>query len=225
MKKLSNKGKYFLEICILVSSLILACIFWNSKLFFPVKLFVVLLHETSHALVTLLTGGTVDQIAVSLQIGGSCISKGGNSAMIACAGYLGSVIFGGLLFYSSCNFNFNRILSNMLAILFLLILILFVRGTLGIALILGIILFLALSPRLLPRQGHLILTSILGALSLLYAVIDMQEDLFQDGYRQTDAQLIASLTGIPALIWSLLWMAIAVLILFFLLKKKFRVKW
>jgi hypothetical protein len=224
LKKLSNKGKYFLEILVLTSALIIACLFWNSPFIFPIKLFVVLLHESSHAIMTFLTGGSVTGIDVNFQIGGSCVSKDGNPALIACSGYLGSIILGGILFYSSTDQKMNRIVFNIFAVLFV-ILLAFVKGNFSIFFVLFIVLFLIASPRLLPSHAQLIVTSVLGSLSLLYAVIDMQQDLFQDGYHQTDAEIMSATAGLPALFWSILWMAIAFVILYFLLKKKFKIKW
>ncbi|MDP4193339.1 MAG: M50 family metallopeptidase, partial [Bacteroidota bacterium] len=99
------------------------------------------------------------------------------------------------------------------------------KGNFSIFFVLFIVLFLIASPRLLPSNAQLIVTSVLGSLSLLYAVIDMQQDLFQEGYHQTDAEIMSSSTGLPALFWSILWLVIAFGLLYFLLKKKFKIKW
>ncbi|MBI2431425.1 MAG: M50 family metallopeptidase, partial [Candidatus Hydrogenedentes bacterium] len=46
--------------------------------------------------------------------------------------------------------------------------------------------------------------------SCCYALFDIKEDLFGTPNASTDATLLAELTGIPALLWGLLWAAVAV---------------
>jgi hypothetical protein len=62
----------------------------------------------------------------------------------------------------------------------------------------------------------------LGAVSMLYAVIDTMEDLLTLSPRMTDAAILASMTGVPAIVWGLLWSAVSVAALALLLRTAWR---
>ena len=67
---------------------------WNTPVVFPVKVLVVFLHELSHGLAAVLTGGSIVAISLSVQQGGEATTLGGNGFIILSAGYLGSLLFG-----------------------------------------------------------------------------------------------------------------------------------
>ena len=54
----------------LAASAVVGILFWNAWPLYPFKLLVVLMHESSHALATLLVGGSVERIAISPDEGG-----------------------------------------------------------------------------------------------------------------------------------------------------------
>lgn len=68
---------------------------------YPVRLFVTFVHEASHALAGLISGGTVEGFSVSPNGSGVARVSGGNIALIAPAGYLGAALFGAMLFYAT----------------------------------------------------------------------------------------------------------------------------
>ena len=70
-----------------------------SIITYPVRLFVTFVHEASHALAGLLSGGTVEGFTVSPNGSGVARISGGNIALIAPAGYLGAAFFGTALFF------------------------------------------------------------------------------------------------------------------------------
>ena len=59
---------------------------WDTPFVYPVKLFVVLLHEISHGLATLATGGRILAIEVTPREGGLCRCPGGNAFLSLSAG-------------------------------------------------------------------------------------------------------------------------------------------
>ena len=67
---------------------------WNAPWLAPLRLLVVLVHETGHALATLLFGGRVERVMVGADESGQCLSSlpAGWLPQIAVysAGYLGS---------------------------------------------------------------------------------------------------------------------------------------
>jgi hypothetical protein len=67
---------------------------WPTPVIYPLKLFVVLLHEIGHGLAAIATGGSIDRIAITPDQGGVCYCMGGNALVTLSAGYLGSLAFG-----------------------------------------------------------------------------------------------------------------------------------
>src|SRR5574340_141594 len=75
---------------------VLFVVFFDTPAVYPFRLFVVLLHEVSHGLAAILTGGTIVSIGLNPNEGGVCVTRGGWSFLVLNAGYLGSLLFGAL---------------------------------------------------------------------------------------------------------------------------------
>jgi len=67
---------------------------WDTFLVYPFRIFVVFLHEISHGLAAVLTGGAIESIGLSFDEGGVCRTRGGWPFLILNAGYLGSLLWG-----------------------------------------------------------------------------------------------------------------------------------
>ena len=72
----------------------LVFLLWKTPVVLPLKILVVFMHELSHGLAAILTGGAVERISLSVQQGGHAVTRGGNSFAILSAGYLGSLLIG-----------------------------------------------------------------------------------------------------------------------------------
>ncbi|MBK8722617.1 MAG: M50 family metallopeptidase [Saprospiraceae bacterium] len=68
-------------------------------LLYPITILVTALHELGHALGAILTGGSVNSLRINEDGSGQCASQGGVASIILMGGYIGSAIFGNLLFY------------------------------------------------------------------------------------------------------------------------------
>lgn len=222
MKKLSAKSKKQIELGIIISVCILTIIFWNSVVIYPIKLFVVLLHEMSHGLAAIFTGGKIVSMEVTSNLGGKCVTHGGNTIIISSAGYIGSLLWGWALFYSGYNFDFSIWFNSFLAAFLILITANFLTGAAGVIVTLVFAVIILLSPRLFNKTVHAYLMKFLGIISCLYVVADIREDLLTTEYRQTDAQMIADLTGIPAVLIGIVWFAISVGAVYLLFKLSYK---
>ncbi|MCU7495507.1 MAG: M50 family metallopeptidase [Ignavibacteria bacterium] len=216
--RLSSKGKKLTEIFLLTAVITAAFFFWNSFFTFPVKLLVVLLHESCHGIMTLLTGGSIVEMQITYQLGGCCVSKGGNPLFIAPAGYIGSALLGGLIFLSTKNFRFSTTVCNVLSLVFLLLVILYIKTIFGILFTLGFCVLFFLSPRFLPKFLHFFLLRAIGLISCFYVIVDIKEDLLTSGSRQTDASLMASMTHFPAMGWGIVMFLISIVLTVLLLR-------
>ena len=57
---------------LLAAMFVVAGIFWDTIFIYPIKLFVVALHEFSHGVAAILTGGSIVRIEIDYRIGGLC---------------------------------------------------------------------------------------------------------------------------------------------------------
>lgn len=184
---------------------------WETPVVYPVKLFVVLLHELGHAAAALATGGSVDRILLYANEGGATRVRGGNAFVMLSAGYLGSVV-AGLALLAAARMRAARVRAVVagLGVVVLATAALFVRNAFGLifCLLVGAALILA-SRHLRPAAQAALLTA-LGLTSALYAVLDIRSDVLHRPHLDSDARLLADLTGVPTLVWGTLWMAVAV---------------
>ena len=213
-------GRY---IVILIAVLAL----WNTYIMKPLKIFAVFLHELGHTLMAFIFGYGIIGFKVNLNESGHTIvqSKGWfSSFMIANGGYLGTVLFALLILYLKRTPVKKYILGSV-AIIFLAITIKF--SAFSFALLYSV-LFAAIIILLYMLQKDNVnewVIDILGISSVAYAIYDtfvdvillqlnLQFHLIQ-GWKVnqplTDAAQLAKLTGIPAIIWGILWLAISLL--------------
>jgi simple sugar transport system permease protein len=52
---------------------------WETPVVYPLKVFVVFLHEISHGIAAVATGGSIQRITLSPRLGGACYCPGGNA--------------------------------------------------------------------------------------------------------------------------------------------------
>ena len=71
MKTASGAKLNVPRVLLLALCLGVALVFWDSPLLLPLKLLVVTMHETGHALATLLVGGTVQKVTIAVNQSGA----------------------------------------------------------------------------------------------------------------------------------------------------------
>jgi len=64
---------------------------------YPFQLMATFVHESSHALVAMLTGGQVAEMVINSDLSGETYTLGGAALLIASAGYVGTALVGALL--------------------------------------------------------------------------------------------------------------------------------
>jgi hypothetical protein len=171
---------------------------WTTWLVFPLKIFVVLLHEISHGFAAIITGGTVERIVLHANEGGATYTLGGNTFLILSAGYLGSLLWGLLLIeLAGARPRLARSALGILAGAVLIVAALFVRNAFGFIFtaLFGATLFFA-ARRLSPR-GVAVVLLVLGLTSAFYALLDIRSDILVRPNVASDARMLANLTGVP----------------------------
>lgn len=191
---------------------------------YPFRLFGTFVHEISHGLAALATGGNFHRFTVSPDLSGLAWSAGGWRWVISSAGYIGSAVFGGLLILLAARGVASRVLLMVLGLALALLCLLFVRNLFGIAtgLALAAAMFLA-GYRLRPPWSDMVLLVL-----ALQLVLDGFNSLFTllrlsaASNVQTDAMSMAQATGIPAVVWTVIWAAISLAMLLLTLRLAYR---
>ena len=185
---------------------------WDTPVIYPLKIFVVLLHEVSHAMAVVATGGQLDRITLDPYQGGATYFTGGNAFIALSAGYLGSLLWGGLMF-SAAQTRWIRTewVNGAIGAAVILLTIFFVRSGFGI--VFGIFFGAAMvaASRNVGATWNRRLLLTLGLTSALYAILDIKSDVLDRPELRSDAHMLAELTGIgTTTMWGVLWIAIAI---------------
>lgn len=183
---------------------------WGTPVAYPLKLFVVLLHEISHGLVAVATGGEIRSLAITAREGGVCRCPGGSAFLTLSAGYLGSLAWGGLMVWGARALGRRAPwLTAAIGALVLGLALLYVRA--GFALVFALLFGagLLLAAGRLGSEGNRWLLTVLGLTSCLYAVLDMKSDILDRPGLPSDAAMLGELTGVPTVVWGVLWIGAA----------------
>jgi hypothetical protein len=204
---------------ILVGMFVVVVIFWNSYLIYPIKLFVVILHEFSHGLAAVLTGGSIVRIEISQQIGGVCDTIGGSRLIVASAGYLGSIFWGGLILILAVRTKYDNIMGMVIGGFLILLSMVYIRNLFGFLFTAGFGAALAITAYKAKNVVIDLLMKFLGMTSCLYVIIDIKEDLIDRTGIGSDADTIARLLGSQSLSVpiGIVWILIAILAFVFFL--------
>jgi hypothetical protein len=185
---------------------------WHTWLVYPLKVLVVLFHELSHGLAAIATGGEIVGITVVAREGGLCRTLGGNRFLTLSAGYLGSLAWGGLLLVAAARSRRDQAITAGLGVVLLAAALLWVRPLLSFGFAFSVLAGAGLlaAGLYLPAGANDFLLKAMGLTSIFYAVFDIQDDVLRRPHLlESDAAVLAALTGLPTLFWGLLWMAIA----------------
>jgi hypothetical protein len=192
---------------------------WDTAIIYPIKVFVVLLHEVSHAMAALATGGSVERIVLSADQGGAAFTVGGSPFLTLSAGYLGSLLWGVLfVMLGFSKWLRPRWIIFAVGVFVVLVTLWVVRSPFGLIFGLAFGAALIASGKYLSQKTNRILLLGLGLTSTLYAILDIKSDILARSYLQSDAAMLAEMTGIPTIFWGFLWIAIALLVSAWLLR-------
>ncbi|MEZ5421954.1 MAG: M50 family metallopeptidase [Pyrinomonadaceae bacterium] len=221
-----------------VISIVLWFVPYAEYLVYPFRLFVTLIHESGHALVAFITGGSVQSLTIAADGSGLVYSSSGSllgQIFASSAGYVGTMLFGVFLLYLiRKNVSPNRILFGS-GVFILVITVAFgvlspvfnflslqvgfgsVAFTVFVAALITAALF-ALSKFANERTARWI-TGFLAVQCLLNAISDLKTVLFINAPvvgadMQNDASNMANATGIPAFLWVIVWIVISLGLLF-----------
>jgi hypothetical protein len=171
-------------------------------------------HELSHALATILTGGQVGFIKVFADGSGVTLSQGGNGFLVASAGYVGSSIVGGILVFGSRTAASAKRMLLLAAVFIAFALVFFVRGdAVGVATGIGWLAALGLCSMFLVGDAAVFAAQFLGVQQCLTSVQSFLAliAVTANDLGHSDAANMEQATHVPAIVWSLLWLAFSLL--------------
>lgn len=196
---------------------------WDTRFVYPLKIFVVFLHEVSHGIAAVATGGSIAGIQISSNQGGVCQCGGGIRFVTLTAGYLGSLSWGvAMLLVVRAKKIWHLVTLVGLGLLVLTVSLMYIRGGFGMGF--GLLFGLALLgiAKYLPFEIQTMTLTVMGLTSCLYAVWDIKSDVIDRPGIRSDASMLADLTGVPTVLWGVLWIGISVAVCWWLLRHTFK---
>jgi len=196
---------------------------WNTPVVYPLKIFVVLLHEVSHGIAAVATGGSIQKIVLDPYQGGATYTVGGNAFATLSAGYLGSLAWGALMVEAARSRRIRPdLVVGLIGGLVVALTILFVRSGFGIGFGVLFGLALAASAHKLSVAVNRTLLLTLGMTSSLYAILDIKSDILDRPTLESDAFMLSKITGIPTMVWGIIWIVVALAVTALLFRRAYR---
>ncbi|WP_170399694.1 M50 family metallopeptidase [Ruegeria arenilitoris] len=191
---------------------------WHTPIVLPLKILVVFLHELSHAIVVVVTGGSVESFSISPRQGGLVTARGGNRFLSLSAGYLGSLALGMGLLFVALRTHWDRALLGGFGGVMLLVTLLYVREPFAM-LFCGIVGagMLAMAWYLSRPLCDLFLR-IIGLTSMIYVPYDIFDDTIRRAGIRSDAYMLAEEFGGTTMLWGGAWLVISLSSIFLCLK-------
>jgi hypothetical protein len=180
-----------IRISLLAMSAIVMVFFWHHPFIMPLKVFVVFLHELSHAIGALFTGGKIEFISINWDESGFTRTRGGNFLAITSAGYLGSILIGSMMLRTAIIARSEKIVSVFIGAVLIIFPLIIVQKLSQSVFIMGIVWGLAfITSGLLSVLFSRLILFVMGGLTSLYSVYDLG-DFFRGDILKTDAGIIA----------------------------------
>jgi len=198
---------------------LVATLLWDTFVVYPFRIFVVFLHEISHGLAAVLTGGSIVAIGLTFDEGGVCVTQGGWPFLVLNAGYVGSLLWGAAFLLLGGRRRRAPSVVAAIGAFTLVATIVYVRTLFGLAygLATGFAL-IAVAQRFKPAASETLLAGI-GVMSCLYAVWDVASDVVLRSHPHSDASALAAITGIPAVVWGAVWIGASVWVILAVLRR------
>ena len=183
---------------------------YGRTILYPIRMLVTFLHEFGHAFGALITGGSVANLEIRPDGSGVCWTAGGSRAIILMGGYIGSAIFGNLLFYIGTRENhaIAKTTTYMLSGIMVAVGIFWFSSlfTTGMLFLFALVLFLIASKTAFDSDVMLFF----GLASILYIIQD-----FNVGPSSDLEQYAKLFVIVPAFMWMYIWLGIALLLFFY----------
>lgn len=192
---------------------------WQTPVVAPLKILVVFLHELSHGLAAILTGGAIVEITLSPQQGGTILTRGGSRFLTLNAGYVGSLLIGVGVLVAALRTRADRAIVAGFGVLLLIVAVLYIRSAFALLFCVGGGLAMLLAARFLGRQLNDLVLRVIGLSSLFYVPYDIFSDTIARASLRSDARMLAEITRVPTVIWGGLWLMLSGIVILWCLRR------
>lgn len=206
-----RRGTQWREVISLVLIMTVTLLLWNTWAVYPLKLLVAFFHEFSQGLMGLATGGHITQITFTSELQGECNVEGGHAIAILLAGYWGSLVWGIALYLVALKWSRAGWINAAMGVMIYTVAVLYVRPVFSMGFAAAALAgagMVGVSVKLPAFLNRLIL-KVIALTNCLYALFDVRSAEAAGSSLQSDADKLANLTGVPAVVWGLLWIGIA----------------
>jgi hypothetical protein len=205
---------------LLLAALVVAL--WSTPVLLPLKILVVFLHELSHLVTVLLTGGSPETLSLTPREGGAVLSRGGSRFLTLSAGYLGSLLIGLGLFLAALNSFADRLVTAFLGAVLVVVAALYIRDPFTLAFCLGAAAVMLAMARWLGHGPNDLLLRLIGLASIIYVPLDIFSDTLARSHLRSDARMLAEEFGGTTMFWGGLWLALSLVVIVFALRHGLR---
>jgi len=192
---------------------------WGTKIMYPFEIITTFLHEISHAFGFLLTGGSVIEMNVHPDSSGSLPGYGGSKFFIFSSGYIGSCMFGAMIYLAAAKSDWDRWILAFFGVAILGLTIFFngnefalIAGVITAVISLGVAKF---TPQIFCDY----LLRFIGLTSMFFPVYDVYNGVIKNPEIRTDAAMLAEAVGGTALMWGWLWIIVSVIVIGFTVRQ------
>lgn len=202
----------------LIAIVVLVFLFWPTRIVLPLKILVVFMHELSHAIAIVLTGGSVESFTISPQQGGLVIGRGGNRFLSLSAGYLGSLALGIGLLVIALRTHWDRAVLGGFGGIMLLVTLLYVRDLFAMTFCVGVGAAMLAMAWFLGRSLCDLVLRVVGLTSMIYVPYDIFDDTIRRSGIRSDAYMLAEEFGGATMLWGGAWLVLSILSIFLCLR-------
>lgn len=202
----------------LIAIVVLVFLFWPTRIVLPLKILVVFMHELSHAIAIVLTGGSVESFTISPQQGGLVIGRGGNRFLSLSAGYLGSLALGMGLLVIALRTHWDRAVLGGFGGIMLLVTLLYVRDLFAMTFCVGVGAAMLAMAWFLGRPLCDLVLRVIGLTSMIYVPYDIFDDTIRRSGIRSDAYMLAEEFGGATMLWGGAWLVLSILSIFLCLR-------
>ena len=182
---------------------------WPTLVVTPLKILIVFLHEMSHAIATVLTGGKVLNLTISPAQGGMVISQGGSRFITLTAGYLGSLVIGVALLVTALRTNADRVIMAGFGVIMLVVSLLYIRSAFALSFAIGTGGAMLITARYFGHTVNDLALRVIGLSSMFYVPYDIVSDTILRSHLRSDARMLAEEIGGATILWGLIWLVIS----------------
>lgn len=191
----------------------LIAVLWNTPVTLPLKLLVVFLHEISHGIAAIATGGKIVSMTLSAQQGGQALTLGGNGFAILSAGYIGSLLLGIILFFVALKSQTDRLMTGLIGAVILLTTALYIRDPFALAFCIAIGITMLAVARYLGHDANDLVLRVIGLSSMIYVPLDIFSDTIAQSAQVSDARMLAETYGGTTILWGGLWLIVSLAVI------------